>query len=231
MALGRPEVRTRFPALDEDWKRNEIRLQPLRAEECQKLIKSVLGDSVSPKIMTMLVERCDGHPFFLEELLRGTATGEVGALPDTVVDSILLRLSRLPEPVRRLLRAASVFGKNFHAAGVRQLLGGATSAEDVEKWVEVLEDEELVQRRDDGSFFIRHDLVRQAVYHMLTEDDRVVGHRLAGNWLVAAGETDPMVLAEHFAAGGAVERAIDHFDQAAVHVLTDQPEEHTARVE
>ena len=38
---------------------------------------------------------------------------------------------------------------------------------------------------------------------MLTENDRRLGHRLAGKWLRAAGETNALVLAEHFEKGAA----------------------------
>ena len=43
---------------------------------------------------------------------------------------------------------------------------------------------------------------------MLTDDDRALGHRLAGAWLEQAGEGDAMALAEHFDRGGEPARAV-----------------------
>src|SRR5688572_4460043 len=42
---------------------------------------------------------------------------------------------------------------------------------------------------------------------MLTEEDRALGHRLAAGWLERAGETEALVLAEHWERGGERERA------------------------
>jgi tetratricopeptide (TPR) repeat protein len=54
---------------------------------------------------------------------------------------------------------------------------------------------------------------------MLTESDRALGHLLAGQWLEQAGETDAMVLAEHFERGGQPARAIASYRRAAEQAL------------
>jgi hypothetical protein len=54
---------------------------------------------------------------------------------------------------------------------------------------------------------------------MLTDADRTLGHRLAGEWLAQAGETDAMVLAEHFDRGADRERAAVWFARAAGQAL------------
>jgi len=54
---------------------------------------------------------------------------------------------------------------------------------------------------------------------MLTEEDRRRGHRLAGPWLERAGESDSLVLAEHFERGGQPERAIAWYERAAEQAL------------
>jgi tetratricopeptide (TPR) repeat protein len=50
---------------------------------------------------------------------------------------------------------------------------------------------------------------------MLTDRDRAIGHRLAGEWLLRAGEQDPTVLAEHFERGGEPLRAAEFYLRAA----------------
>jgi hypothetical protein len=54
---------------------------------------------------------------------------------------------------------------------------------------------------------------------MLTEQDRVLGHKLAGAWLSRHGETDPIVLAEHFEQGREPVRAGEYYLRAAEQAL------------
>ncbi|HEY4121720.1 MAG TPA: serine/threonine-protein kinase PknK, partial [Byssovorax sp.] len=65
----------------------------------------------------------------------------------------------------------------------------------------------------------RHALLRDAAYATLTEHDRAFGHRAAGAWLVAAGEQDPLVLAEHFERGGEAASAVAQYLRAAEQAL------------
>ena len=67
--------------------------------------------------------------------------------------------------------------------------------------------------------FRSHALVRETVYATLTEDDRALGHRLAGAWLLSSGESDPMVFAEHFDRGKEPLRAATFFLRAAEQAL------------
>jgi eukaryotic-like serine/threonine-protein kinase len=218
-AFARPEVRDEFPKLDEAWSRQEIVLRPLAANACFELVRGVLGDGVDEAMVKNLVERSVGNPFYLEELVRAAAAGREGVLPESVLASLQLRLSRLPESARQVLRAGSVFGAVFWPEGVARLLGGEDDR-GVGDGLAVLEREELVQRqRDRGAvgqrpYAFRHDLVREAAYRMLTEDDRQVGHRLAGDWLVENGESDAIVLAEHFAEGGELHKAAGYYARA-----------------
>ena len=57
--------------------------------------------------------------------------------------------------------------------------------------------------------------MRDAVYATLTSADRSLGHRLAGAWLVAHGETEPLVLAQHFELGEDRESAARWYAKAA----------------
>jgi tetratricopeptide (TPR) repeat protein len=221
VALARHEAKDRFPNLDKDWDRQEIRLEPLRPGDCFELVRAALGDGVEPELVGRLVARSAGNPFFLEELIRTAAAGETAMLPETVLGSVQLRLGRLAEPARQALRAASVFGVVFRAAGVARLLGRGLDERDVEAPLEELVAEELVHRLPGGGFVFRHDLVREAAYRMLTDADRRIGHRLAGEWLLESGEGDPVVLAEQFAGSGAVEQAVDWFQRAAEEALGD----------
>ncbi len=81
----------------------------------------------------------------------------------------------------------------------------------------------------------RHALVRDAVYAMLTREDRELGHGLAAGWLESVGERDAVLLAEHLVHGGAAARAAVFFRRAAEEALEgndlDAALAHAARAE
>jgi tetratricopeptide (TPR) repeat protein len=91
--------------------------------------------------------------------------------------------------------------------------------------IERLTSRELVARapsiegRSGVEFSFAHALVREAAYAMLTEEDRVLGHRLAGSWLEQAGSGDAMTLAEHFRRGEEPARAVRWFERASADAL------------
>ncbi len=225
LALGRPEVHQVFPDL---WVRRgveEVHLGRLPRRAGETLVRSVLGSAVSDAVVSGLVERADGNTLFLEELIRASAKiappgdGDGAPAPEVVPETVLAmvqaRLEALHVEERRVLRAASVFGQTFVEAGAAALVGGIK----VRGWLQNLADQELVVDGGDGRYRFRHALVREAAYGMLTDGDRVLGHRLAGEWLEAAGERDAMVLAEHFERGKDYPRAAGFYQRAAEHAF------------
>src|SRR6185436_6905384 len=199
----------------------EIRLKELGRKAGERLVRQVLGDSVGPETIERLVQQADGNAFYLEELIRAVAEGKENALPETVLAMVETRLARLPLEARRVLRAASVFGEVCWEGGVVVLLGGAMSATAVGEWLTRLVEQEVLTERPDSRYAeerelkFRHALLREGAYATLTEEDQRLGHRLAGVWLEARGEGDPMVLAGHFERGGDRERAASYYLRAS----------------
>jgi tetratricopeptide (TPR) repeat protein len=138
-----------------------------------------------------------------------------------VLAMVETRLGRLAVEARRVLRAASVFGEVCWEGGVAVLLGGAMGATMVGEWLAKLVEQEVLTMRPHSRFpgqrelTFRHALLREGAYATLTEDDRRLGHRLAGDWLERHGEADPMVLAGHFERGGDGAKAGGYYLNAA----------------
>jgi tetratricopeptide (TPR) repeat protein len=129
------------------------------------------------------------------------------------------RLEGLDVEPRRVLRAASVFGDAFWPGGVAALVGIERSA--IERTLQTLERAELIAPSSGSRFAgerqlgFRHALVREGAYAMLTREDRMLGHRLAGEWLERAGEADAVILAEHAERAGDAGRTAPLFARAA----------------
>lgn len=225
LALARPEVHTQFPRLWEDRDVQHIRLKGLSQRASERLVRQVLGGAVGPATVERLVAQAEGHAFYLEELIRSVAERGSESLPETVLAMVQARLTGLRPDVRRLLRAASVFGEVFWLGGVTALLGGESCAADVSSHVAELVREEVLVRRAESrfpaeqEFAFRHALLREGAYATLTEADRALGHRLAGKWLEEVGESNPIALAEHYERGGDPESAGSFYVGAAEHAL------------
>ncbi|HET7506051.1 MAG TPA: protein kinase [Kofleriaceae bacterium] len=229
LALARPEVFDVFPHLWADRHHVQvIRLPELGKKASERLVRQVLGDSIGQDTIERLVKQADGNAFYLEELIRAVAERRDGALPETVLAMVETRLARLPVEARRVLRAASVFGESCWEASVTALVGSMMSEALVAEWLARLIEQEVLiarpQSRISGEreLRFRHALLREGTYATLTDEDRRLGHRLAGDWLEQHGEHEPMVLAGHFERGGLGARAASQYLRAsdqALHVL------------
>lgn len=207
LALGRPEVHTQFPHLWRQRPVEEMRLNPLTKSAATELVRYASGDRLDADTVAMVVSKAEGNAFYLEELIRCAVEGKLAHVPENVLGMVQTRLHGLDQEARWVLRAASVFGEVFWGEGVQVLLGGHLAEHDVEAWLHSLQQLELIGPESSSrlphqtQYKFRHALVRDAAYELSTEEDRVVGHLLAGQWLLRAGEQDSVVLAEHFLRG------------------------------
>ena len=103
-------------------------MPPLSADQAELLLLQHCGDDPSlVALKQTIVERAEGNPFFLEELVkavaeRGDFAGERGAyrlkgsvdaipLPSTVQAVIAARIDRLDDIAKQALEAAAVIGR------------------------------------------------------------------------------------------------------------------------
>jgi eukaryotic-like serine/threonine-protein kinase len=222
VAFARPEVQTVFPGLFGERGVQTLPLAPLPKKASERLVRSALSEA-STEVVQRLVERAGGNAFYLEELIRAVAEGRNDEAPPTVVAMVQSRLETLDPETRRTLRAASVFGQVAWAGGVAALLG--TDARDAMRGLDELGGQELLTRRSESrmarevEYVFRHALIREGAYGMLTEADRVLGHRLAAEWFESAGDAAAVVVAEHFALGGEMTRAAAAYLRASEEAL------------
>ncbi len=223
LALARPEIDLAFPNI---WSRVVVRmpLVGLSKKAATTFVRSML-ESATPETAERLVSLASGNVLYLEELVRSAAEGKTDA-PESLLAMLSSQVESLPDAERRVMRAASVFGHTFWTDGVCVLLGGEREPNDrvraeTNTRLDALAQREMIAARGDSrlpsqrELAFRNALIRDVTYAMLTEEDRLLGHALAAEWLERAGESDPFVLAEHFARGGRKDRAAVEFGRAA----------------
>jgi eukaryotic-like serine/threonine-protein kinase len=213
LAMARPEIDQRHPTLWQEVKVERRKLLPLNEQESLRLIKQLLP-SDRLESTSWLAERAEGNPYFIEELARALRRRGTTEIPDAVLGTVQARLDDLPAPARRVLRAASIFGRQFSRTALPPLLGDEELA-DLNQWLTFLQHEEILQTQDEMSLRFSQDLTREATYQSLTDGDRILGHRLAGRWLEAEGQTPASVLLEHFSRACDLPRSCLLAEQAA----------------
>ena len=224
LAMARQEVEEKFPKLWASRNPTAVRLGGLPRKQVERLVREVLGEDTDAATVARIVEHAEGNAFSLEELVRAAAEGET-RVPETVLGMVEARLGKLDAEARRVLRAASVFGQTLWGGAVAALLGGEERSTHVGLFLEMLERGEWIAARTDSSvrgeteYRFRHALVREAAYAMLTDEDRRLGHALAGEWLERSSTADAATLAEHFEKGGDLGRAAALWARAAEEAL------------
>ncbi|MEZ4301432.1 MAG: protein kinase [Polyangiaceae bacterium] len=225
LALARPEIQEDFEGIWVHRPADRIELAPLSLEAREALVRAALPESTPDETVHLIRDRCEGNPFYLEELVRAHAPGDprVGQLPETVLGMVQARLDALGPEAKAVLRAASVLGNVFRPESLGALLLDVQPAK-VRRMLDELAAEEAILQRTarDGTgveMVFRNALIRDAAYAMLTEDDRAAGHRLAAELLERAGDADAATLAGHYARARDAESAARWYLRAAEQAL------------
>jgi serine/threonine protein kinase/tetratricopeptide (TPR) repeat protein len=215
IGMARPEIKESAV-----WSSGVIResvLSPLSREACVTLVQRSTPQPLSSEQLEQIVTQAEGNAFYLEELLRAAISGQ-GALPQTLLAVLQARIEQLPEEPRRLLRAGSILGLSFSQGAIEALLSDS-NPDMLRGHLSRLCEQEILYKTKEAHFSFRHSLLREASYQMLTEPDRVLGHKLAAHWMLEQPERDVFSLAQHFWQGKDIERALDWYQRAAEQAL------------
>ena len=175
----------------------EVSLQPLSTEGSRTLIAQLLGGFSLPESLAAdIVDKSDGNPFFLEEVLRsliegGTLASEAGAwrvtasaitpaVPDTIQGVLLSRIDRLTEELKVLLQKASVIGRVFFYRVLKVL---AAEGAGIDGQLTSLQDSDLLHERSrlpEIEYAFKHALTQEVAYHTLLGPQRRDLHHQVG---------------------------------------------------
>jgi DNA-binding CsgD family transcriptional regulator/tetratricopeptide (TPR) repeat protein len=181
-----------------EWSRlrgvRRVALSPLSDDAVRALIAELVPDGLSEKELADIVGRAEGNAFFVEEL-TSAAAGPGRWVPADLADVLLVRLDRLDDNARQVVRAASVSGRKVAHDLLVEVsgLGADELDEGVRKAVEM-----NILVATDGRYNFRHALLGEAVYDDLLPGERVRLHeRYAAALQSGAGSGTAAELARH----------------------------------
>lgn len=183
--------------------------------------------TLAADLLNEIVTRADGVPLFIEELTKAVIeTGTAGArsaIPSSLHSSLMARLDRVPG-VKEVAQLAACIGREF----TYPLLAAVSPVPDPELLTALdrLVTAELVFRRGtppEASYSFKHALVRDAAYESLLKPQRQQVHakiaRALERLAPESADSEPEVLAQHYAEAGIVDRAVDFWCRAGRQAL------------
>lgn len=200
---------------------DNLELAPLSNQAARRIARNTTPAELTPGELWQVVERAGGVPMFVEELVRvvaGEGASE-GGVPSTLRDLLLAQLDGLGA-ARPTAQAGALVGHQVPMRLLARVLperGGQIEA-DVDALVAggILEP---CPETGEGCYRFRHALLREAAEGSVTDDQRRLWHaRIAEAQLEPdsdLNEGDLAQAAEHLAAGGYPDQAVDRFQQAA----------------
>jgi class 3 adenylate cyclase/tetratricopeptide (TPR) repeat protein len=197
---------------------------PLDEAASERLLRAYLGGAeLDTETRDLLLERAQGNPFFLAELLhllvdRGLLRRDGGGwrltgqlprdvLPAGVQAVLAARIDGLTPGARTLLRDASVLGNRFTAEMLRSLESRSDDGDDpVPSALDELVERGIVQpvsgaNEQNPHFVFTHALARDVAYAGIPKGERARRHATVARWAIAglhwsSGETDALVAAQ-----------------------------------
>ena len=154
---------------------DEIELEAFGADELADQLAGITGESPHPELVSAVLSRSGGNPFFVEELM---AAGEGGlALTRSLRDTIDDRVRHLEPEAQRVLRVASVAGARVDHHILAEV---SDLAEPIltEALREVVEHHLLLATAPEEipGYRFRHALVQEVVYEELLPNERTQLH-------------------------------------------------------
>ena len=215
-------------------------LGELSGRDSAALLAALLGGSPPPAILPLL-DRTQGNPFFIEELVRALVAAGVlrrdgdgqwaldrrldeVELPKSIEGLLIARLDRLDEPRQELVQVASVIGRRFQRPVVEGVYAGPASLdESLARLIsfELIQAEQLDRAL---AYLFRHALLRDVAYEGILFARRRVLHGRVARRVEELSREQPddtlAILAWHYLQAEDWERALDYHlragDQAAL---------------
>jgi class 3 adenylate cyclase/predicted ATPase len=219
----------------------QLRLDPLGKESAEEMLAALLGDGKDLiPLKRFIIERTDGTPFFMEEIVQ--ALFEDGVLhrngtvklakslnevkvPATVQAILASRIDRLPPDEKELLQTLAVIGREFALSLVRRVADGR-KADELERMLADLQMAEFIYEQPatgDIEYIFKHALTQEVAYNSVLIEHRKLLHERAAVALesICAEQLDDRLgdLARHYSRSDNIAKAVEYLERAGQHAL------------
>jgi tetratricopeptide (TPR) repeat protein len=213
----------RPPWIDKSYA-TQIALQPLAPRDSLALVRSVVPvETVPDALAETILARAEGNPFFLEELVLVVAErgpeASAPAVPATVQDVLLARISRLSAEGKWALQTAAVLGREVPLDLLRAIWTGPGPLEPQLRELTRLEFLHGHGGLEEPVYFFKHALTREVAYESLLPSRRRELHAAAAEALerLYAGRLEEIAdrLAHHYARAERAPKAVTYLVRVA----------------
>ncbi len=217
---------------------HRIDLERLSIADSHVFVNSLLErHELPPDLVNVLIDRSDGNPLYLEELVKSlvekeTLTNQDGTwrlardmdsleIPDSIEKVLTTRIDGLETPTKQVLQYASVIGRRFWSG----VLGEALARRPVEGELDDLQKAALVRDlptsevRGDREYMFEHLLLQEATYEGMLRSSRADLHGAVARWFedsadYESGQFDEWI-AYHYERSSEPERSLPYLERAA----------------
>lgn len=218
-------------------------LKPLDKRDSRDLLLDILQKvpDVPKDLRDKLVERAEGNPLYLEELVKMLLDDRVILkesdevwrietsrldnlhVPSTLAGLMEARFDTLLYPEKTTLQRASVIGRIFYDAALQAIdRADDTHLSDLPAILAKLTEREFIYRRETSAFadsteyIFASAMLRDLLYDRLLERQRQVYHKGAADWLAGLERPDDYLplIAEHYEKAGETDQAAAFLQRA-----------------
>jgi tetratricopeptide (TPR) repeat protein len=222
----------------------KISLRPLSEANSNELINRLLAIAeLDDDLRKSILEKSDGNPFFIEEVVRAlienqivvpedrvengftntywvsTSDGSDFSIPDNLQSLLAARMDQLEESTRATLQLASVIGRNFY---LRVLQAVNTSSSELDKQVGTLLRLDMIResaRVPEVEYAFRNPLTQEAVYKTILLKHRREFHKRVAEAMEGLYqdrlEGKYGLLSYHYSLAGERDKAIEYCRKAS----------------
>ena len=179
----------------------QLRLDPLGGQSADEMLHALLGGDASlHSLKRLIIEKTQGNPFFMEEIVRALVEQSVlvrnGAtrltkplteihVPPTVHGILAARIDALPASEKNLLQTLAVIGKDFPLNLVKQIT--ASPDDRLEPMLKGLQAGEFIyeQAALGEEYTFKHALTQEVAYNSVLIERRRLLHERTGDAIEA----------------------------------------------
>ncbi|MGB3712961.1 MAG: protein kinase [Candidatus Promineifilaceae bacterium] len=252
VCLARPSLYERRPAWGSGFlNHTRVELHPLDKRAGRSLALEILQklDEIPSALLDLLVERAEGNPYYLEELVKMLISDRVIikdredrwrvevdrlghiTLPTTLTGLLQVRLDSLLYPEKLTLQRAAVVGRIFSDAALRNLdKDDDFHVDDLDGTLQRLVENEYINRREyttfEGSceYIFGSKMLREMLLQTLPPRRIRFYYVSAAEWLIEASadraDEYGSLIADYYIQASIPEKATDWYTRAAKRAMT-----------